>query len=101
MSAPDIAHLLGAICGLTALSAIVAYIYVVVRRQRWMNSVGLLLTGLGVLQLSLLLSKGGGLGTLINAAFTVALFVAALAAQTYAAVRGRAAWDGVDRREKP
>jgi hypothetical protein len=101
MSGQAIAHILGVVCGLTAVASIAAYIIVVVRHRRWFNSIGLLLTGLGVLQLSLLLSKGGGLGTLINATFTVALFVAALAAQTYAAVRGRAAWDGVDRREKP
>ena len=94
-------QILGIVCGLTALASIGAYIFVVVRHRRWFNSVGLLLTGLGVMQLSLLLAKGAGLGTLINATFTVALFVAALAAQTYAAVRGRAAWDGVDRREKP
>ncbi len=101
MTGPALAHLLGIVCGLTAIGAVAAYIYVVVRHRRWINSVGLLLTGLGVMQLSLLLSSGASLGTLINATFTVALFVAALAAQTYAAIRGRAAWDGVDRREKP
>lgn len=94
-------HALGIVCAVTALAAIAAYLIVVIRHRRWFNSLGLLLTGLGVLQLSLLLSRGASLGTLINATFTVALFVAALAVQTYAALRGRAAWDGVDRREKP
>ena len=92
---------LSALCGLAALTSIGVYIYVVLRRQRWLNSVGLLLTGLGTLALAQLLPPAPTGGALINAAFAVALFISALVAQIFAAIRGRTAWDGVDRRGTP
>jgi hypothetical protein len=92
---------LSVICGLAAVAAVGVYIRVMLRQRRWMNSVGLLFTGLGVGQLSLMLPATAGAGPLIHAALMVALFLAALVAQVVAALRGRAAWDGQERRESP
>jgi uncharacterized membrane protein HdeD (DUF308 family) len=89
---------LGYVCGLGGLAGIAAYIWVVLRRRRWLNSAGLLLTALGLMQLSLLIHQNLGLSGLIQAAMAVALLLAAVVVQIIAAVRARTPWDGVDRR---
>jgi hypothetical protein len=98
MSSQLIAQLLGYVCGIGGLVGVGAYIWVVLRRRRWLNSAGLLLTALALMQLSLLIQKNLGLVGLIQAGLAVALLLAAVIVQLIAAVRGRSAWDGEERR---
>jgi hypothetical protein len=100
VSSQLIAQLLGYACGLGALAGIGAYAWVVLRRKRWLNSAGLLLTSLGLAQLSLLIRQNADLSGLMQAAMAVALLIAAVAVQLIAAIRARTPWDGVDRREE-
>ena len=98
MSNQLLAQLLGYACGLGGAVGVGAYIWVVLRRRRWLNSAGLLLTALGLMQLSLMIHQNLGMVGLIQAAMAVALLLAAVIVQLIAAVRGRSAWDGTERR---
>lgn len=92
------AQLLGYACGLGAVAGIGAYIWVVLKRKRWLNSAGLLLTSLGLAQLSLLIHQNLDLSGLIQGGMAVVLFLAAIVIQIVAAVRARTPWDGTERR---
>ena len=98
MSPQLTAQLLGYVCGIGGLVGVGAYIWVVLKRRRWLNSAGLLLTSLGLMQLSLMIHQNLGLAGLIQAGLAVALLLAAVIVQLIAAVRGRTPWDGTDRR---
>ncbi len=100
MSGPLAAQLLGYACGLGGVAGISAYIWVVLKRRRWLNSAGLLLTALALMQLSLLIQQNGDLVGLLQAALAVGLLIAAVAVQLVAAVRARTPWDGIDRRQE-
>jgi len=93
-----VSQLLGYLCGLGGLIGAGAYIWVVLKRKRWLNSAGLLLTSLGLMQLSLLIHQNLGMAGLIQAGLAVALLLAAVIVQLIAAVRGRGPWDGTERR---
>ena len=92
------AQLLGYFCGIGGLVGVGAYIWVVLKRRRWLNSAGLLLTALGLMQLSLMIHQNLGLAGLIQAGLAVALLLAAVVVQLIAAVRARTPWDGEERR---
>lgn len=98
MSSQLIVLLLGYACGLGGVAGIAAYIWVVLKRRRWLNSAGLLLTALGLMQFSLLIHQNLGMAGLIQAAMAVALLLAAVVVQIIAAVRARTPWDGTERR---
>jgi hypothetical protein len=91
-------QILGVACGLGGLAGTGAYIWVVLKRRRWLNSAGLLLTSLGLMQLSLLVQQNTNLSGLIQGGRAVALILSAMIVQWVAAVRARTPWDGVDRR---
>ena len=61
-------QLLGYVCGVGGLVGVGAYIWVVLKRRRWLNSAGLLLTSLGLMQLSLMIHQNLGMAGLIQAA---------------------------------
>ena len=89
------------LAGLSALGALVVYFVVLLRRPQWirlLNGSGLFFTGLALSQIALLLPRAAAQGALFNIAVTVALLIAAVAVQSYAALRNRRAWDGVERR---
>ena len=92
-------QLLGYACGIGGLAGTGAYIWVVLKRRRWLNSAGLLLTSLGLMQLSLLVRQNSNLSGLIQGGLAVALILAAVIVQWIAAVRARTPWDGSERRE--
>lgn len=98
MSPQLTAQLLGYLCGIGGLVGVGAYIWVVLKRRRWLNSAGLLLTALALMQLSLMIHQNLGLAGLIQAGLAVVLLLAAVIVQLIAAVRGRTPWDGTDRR---
>lgn len=98
MSPQLTAQLLGYLCGFGGLVGVGAYIWVVLKRRRWLNSAGLLLTALTLMQLSLMIHQNLGLAGLIQAGLAVALLLPALIVQLIAAVRGRTPWDGAERR---
>lgn len=98
MSPQLTAQLLGYVCGIGGLVGVGAYIWVVLKRRRWLNSAGLLLTALGLMQLSLMIHQNLGLTGLIQAGLAVALLLAAVIVQLIAAIRGRTPWDGEERR---
>ena len=85
---------------LAGLAAIGVYLAVILRHPHWvrmLNGSGLLLTGLALLP-----SPGLLMHVQAQAAFdaeaVVVLLIAAVAAQSAAALRNRRAWDGVERR---
>lgn len=98
MSPQLTAQLLGYVCGIGGLVGVGAYIWVVLKRKRWLNSAGLLLTSLGLMQLSLMIHQNLGLAGLIQAGLAVVLLLAAVIVQLVAAIRGRTPWDGAERR---
>ena len=98
MSNQLVAQLLGYLCGVGGLVGVGAYIWVVLRRKRWLNSAGLLLTALALMQLSLLIQKNLGLAGLIQAGMAVALLLAAVIVQLVAAVGARPPRAGAERR---
>jgi uncharacterized membrane protein HdeD (DUF308 family) len=98
MSSQLVSQLLGYACGIGGLIGVGAYIWVVFKRRRWLNSAGLLLTSLGLMQLSLMIHQNLGMSGLIQAALAVALLLAAVIVQLVAAVRARTPWDGTERR---
>jgi hypothetical protein len=87
--------------GLSAVVALGVYVYVVARRPQWirlLNGSGLLFTGIALILIAALLPGAAGLGSLFTIAVTVALLIASVLVQSWAALRNRKAWDGVDRR---
>ncbi|OYX36473.1 MAG: hypothetical protein B7Y99_01710 [Caulobacterales bacterium 32-69-10] len=87
--------------GFSALGALGVYFYVVARRPQWirlLNGSGLFFTGVALSLIAALLPRAAELGALNTIAVTVALLIASVAAQSWAALRNRKAWDGVERR---
>ena len=87
--------------GASALLAVVVYFYVIARRPQWirlLNGSSLLFTGVALSLIAALLPRAAGVGALTTIAVTVALLIAAVLVQSWAALRNRKAWDGVDRR---
>lgn len=68
-----------------------------VATARWLNSAGVLLTSLGLMQISLMIHQNLGLAGLIQAALAVVL-LGAVIVQLIAAVQGRTPRDGYERR---
>ena len=94
-------QILGWAAGLSGAFAVIVYFYVLARRPQWvrlMNGSGLFFSGLALAQLTLLLPTAAAAGALFTIAVTVALLIAAVLAQSFAALQNRRAWDGVDRR---
>ena len=89
------------LAGISSLAALVIYFVVLMRRPQWirlLNGSGLFFTGVALSQIALLLPRAAAQGALFTIAITVALLVAAVAVQSYAALRNRRAWDGTERR---
>ena len=82
-------------------SAVAAYFVALAIRPKWVrvvNGSSLFLTGLGLMQLSILV-RNTPLGiSWFNANVAVVALVLAVLVQAYAVLRNRGAWDGVDRR---
>jgi hypothetical protein len=86
---------------LAAAVAVVVYFYVVARRPQWvrlLNGSGLFFTGVALSLIATVLPHAAGQGALLTFELAVALLIAAVLAQSWAALRNRKAWDGVDRR---
>ena len=81
--------------------AIAAYFVALAIRPQWIrmvNGSSLFLTGLGLMQLAILI-RNTSLGTSwFNAKVAVVALLIAVLVQAYAVLRNRRAWDGVDRR---
>jgi hypothetical protein len=93
--------LLGWASTIAAVAAIAVYFYVVLRRPRlirFLNGLGLFLTGLALFQGATIIRLGVDAGQSANIAAAVTLLILAVAFQAWAALRNRTAWDGVDRR---
>jgi NADH:ubiquinone oxidoreductase subunit K len=87
--------------GLSALLAVVVYFYVIARRPQWirlLNGSSLFFTGVALSLIAAILPQAARQGALFTIAATVALLIAAVLVQSWAALRNRKAWDGVDRR---
>ncbi len=87
--------------GLSAVLAVVVYFYVIARRPQWirlLNGSGLFFTGVALGLIAALLPRAAGLHAQLTITVTVALLIAAVLVQSWAALRNRKAWDGVDRR---
>jgi uncharacterized membrane protein len=82
-------------------AGVAAYFLALAIRPHWirvLNGSALFFTGLGLMQLAITL-RGAGLGPgWYNANVAVIALTVAVAVQSYAVLRNRAAWDGVDRR---
>ena len=80
---------------------IAAYFAALAMRPRWvrvLNGSALFFTGLGLMQLAILVRTDQlGMGW-INANIAVIALVCAVLVQAYAVLRNRKAWDGVERR---
>ncbi len=87
--------------GLSAIGALGVYFYVVAKRPQWirlLNGSGLFFTGVALSLIAAMLPRAAEVGALNTIAVTVALLIAAVAVQSWAALRNRKAWDGVERR---
>jgi hypothetical protein len=87
--------------GLCALVAVGIYFYVLARRPAWirmLNGSSLVFTGVALSLIAATLPRAAEQGALFTIAVTVALLIAAVVVQSWAALRNRKAWDGVDRR---
>lgn len=96
---PQVLQVLGWLGVAAALLAVVTYFVVIFRKPnatRLLNGSGLFLSGLAVSQAPFLLSPG--VESRMNAVFAVVLLILAVCAQSFAALRNRRAWDGVERR---
>ena len=87
-----------------AAFALIVYFAVLLRRPRWvrlLNGSGLFFSGVALTQAPTILNRAGFANVGDATALLTALMLAAVIAQAAAALRNRAAWDGVDRRAEP
>lgn len=81
--------------------AVVAYFVALGLRPRWVrvvNGAGLFFTGLGLMQVAIFIHETDLGAGWFNANVAVAALILAALIQSYAALRHRRSWDGVDRR---
>ena len=86
---------------LAGFAGVVVYFGALAMRPRWvrvLNGSGLFFTGLGLMQLAVLVRSASLGGGWINANVAVIALALAVAVQSYAILRNRRIWDGVDRR---
>jgi len=90
------------VCG--GFFAIAAYFIALAMRPRWvrvLNGSALFFTGLGLMQMAIMI-RTTSLGTgWFNANAAVLALLIAVGVQAYAVLRNRRAWDGVERRARP
>jgi hypothetical protein len=89
--------------GAAAVWSVVVYFYVLARRPAWirlLNGSSLFFTGVALSMIAAVLPRAAALGSLFTIAVTVALLIAAVLVQSWAALRNRKAWDGVERRRQ-
>jgi hypothetical protein len=67
--------------------------------MRLVNGSGLFFTAAALAQLAVLLPEAAPQGALFTIAFATALLIPAVLAQSWAALRNRRAWDGVEHRD--
>ena len=87
-----------------AAFALIVYFAVLLRRPQWvrlLNGSGLFFCGVALTQAPGVLERAGFANVGYAAALLTVLVLAAVIAQAAAALRNRAAWDGVDRRAEP
>jgi hypothetical protein len=83
------------------VAAIIVYVVVLAMRPRivrMLNGSGLFLTGLGLMQVAVVVRSAPAYPTWFNANSAVWLLSVAVIAQCAAVLRNRRAWDGLDRR---
>lgn len=90
------------VCG--GFFAIAAYFIALAMRPRWvrvLNGSALFFTGLGLMQIAIMI-RTTSLGTgWFNANAAVLALVLAVVVQAYAVLRNRRVWDGIERRAPP
>ncbi|MGA0603315.1 hypothetical protein ACO2Q3_21585 [Caulobacter sp. KR2-114] len=90
------------VCG--GFFAIAAYFIALAMRPKWvrvLNGSALFFTGLGLMQMAIMI-RTTSLGTgWFNANMAVLALLIAVVVQAYAVLRNRRAWDGVERRASP
>ena len=85
-----------------AAGGLLVYFIVLLRRPQWvrlLNGSGLFFSAFGLSLAPSLLHRTAMAGSAFNAVLLTSLSFAAVVAQSYAALRNRRAWDGVDRRQ--
>jgi hypothetical protein len=85
-----------------AAGGFIVYFVVLLRRPQWvrlLNGSGLFFSAFAAGLAPTLLHRTAMAGSASNAVLLTALTLAAVAAQSYAALRNRRAWDGVERRQ--
>ena len=99
---PNTLALLGWASYAGAAGGFVVYFVVLLRRPQWvrlLNGSGLFFSAFALGLAPSLLHRSAMAGSAFNAVLLTALVLAAVVAQSYAALRNRRAWDGVERRQ--